>query len=274
MQGTGHNFGIVTFITSKIYDVQHRDWAYEMFLFKSDKVEGLYESINKHLLYNGSPPVDIINYGFFLNNPDIDSKPITFFYILQEGVKTVDSTYTKPFHDVGPIVTDTGSGTYTDLPRWTGLDNEAASCQHTGLANTRFPIDIESYDVPAMRKFYDLFASATQETPALNASFLLVKGYSLAGVKAVPSAATAFAFAFRSDNLLVAPKATDLGNELRRILYEASGRSELHTYIDYAFGDETPKNWYGHEEWCQDRLLALKNKYDPERKFSFYAPIV
>ncbi|KAI1485795.1 FAD binding domain protein [Biscogniauxia mediterranea] len=284
MQGAGHNFGIVTSVTSKIYDIEHHDWAYESFVFTSDKVEGLYENINAYLLNNGSPPVDIINYGFFLNNPAIDSKPVTYFYILQEGATAVDPTYTKPFHDLGPAEAGAGSGSYLDLPGWTGLNNEAAPCQHTGLANTRFPLDIQVYDVPAMRQVYDEFAAATQATPALNGSFFLIEGYSLQGVQAVASESTAFPS--RGDPLLVAPviswapagpelarQAADLGTRLRRILHEASGRAEMHTYVNYAFGDEAPENWYGYEPWRQERLRQLKDKYDPERKFSFYAPI-
>ncbi|KAI5924944.1 FAD binding domain protein [Camillea tinctor] len=284
MQGAGHNFGIVTSVTSKIYDIQYENWAYEMFVFTGDKVEGLYENINNYLLKNGSQPVEVINYGFFLNVPAIDPKPVTYFYILQEGATAVDSIYTQPFHDLGAVQSDAGTGSYLDLPAWTGLNNEAAPCQHTGLANTRFPLDIQVYDVPAMRQVYDLFTSAMEETPALNGSFFLIEGYSLQGVQAVASDSTAFPF--RGDSLLVAPviswepagpelaqQAADLGNELRRILHEATGRAEMHTYVNYAFGDETTKNWYGYEDWRQERLLELKNKYDPERKFSFYAPI-
>ncbi|KAK9413949.1 putative FAD-binding PCMH-type domain-containing protein [Seiridium unicorne] len=219
MQGAGHNFGIVTDVTMKIYDVQNRDWTYNLFVFTSDK-------------------------------------PVTFFYILQEGVTTVDPAYTKPFQDLGPVSTTTGSGVYPDIPSWVGWDNAAASCQHTGLANMRFPVDLESYNVQAMRKIYDLFESATRETPALNGSFFLVEGYPLQGVRAAPSGLSAFPF--RADNLLVAPviswvpsgsdiaqKAVDLGKDLRQILLNGSGRTELHSYVNYAFGDETPKGWYG-----------------------------
>ncbi|KAK6062808.1 hypothetical protein SCUP515_13000 [Seiridium cupressi] len=192
MQGAGHNFGIVTDVTMKIYDVRNRDWAYNLFVFTSDKVEALYGNVNQYLLRNGSPPVDITNYGFFLNSPDIDSKAV----------------------------------------------------------------DLESYNVQAMRKMYDLFESATRETPALNGSFFLVEGYPLQGVRAAPSGLSAFPF--RADNLLVAPviswvpsgsdiaqKAVDLGKDLRQILLNGSGRTELHSYVNYALGDETPKGWYG-----------------------------
>ncbi|KAI1359867.1 putative FAD-dependent oxygenase [Xylaria arbuscula] len=284
IQGAGHNFGIVTSVTVKTYDIQHPDWAYEMFTFTSDKVEGLYKNLNVHLLNNGSPPVDVINYGFFMNVPEMDPNPVTFFYILQEGVKSVDSAYTKVFHDLGPSSTGSGSGTYLDVPCWVGWDDDAAPCQHRGLANIRFPVDIQSYNIQSMRKVYDTFADVTQKTPELNGSFFLFEGYSLKGVKDVPRDSTAFAF--RDDNILVAPviswlpssdaiaqKATDFGKSLRQILHEGTGQEELHSYVNYAFGDETPQNWYGYEPQRQQRLLGLKQKYDPDQKFRYYAPI-
>ncbi len=40
-----------------------------------------------------------------------------------------------------------------------------------------------------------------------------------------------------------------------------------------AYGDEGTKSWFGYENWRQDRLKALKKKYDPKGRFSFYAPI-
>lgn len=285
MRGAGHNFGIVTSVTSKIYDIEHPDWAYQSFTFTGDKVEDLYRAINDYQLKNGTQPVDVVNYGFFFNSPDIDpTAPLIAFYILQEGVTAVDPIYTTPFADLGPIAMDANGGKYTDLAAWTGNSNESPPCQKVGLVNTRFPIDLKIYNTEAMRKVYDLFASTTQEIPALNGSLFLYEGYSLQGVQAIPSESTAYPY--RDDTLLLAPliiyppggpelekTAATLGEDLRQILHEGSGQSELHTYVNYAFGDESTRNMYGYEQWRQDRLLSLKNKYDPERKFSFYAPI-
>ena len=206
------------------------------------------------------------------------------FFILQEGVSVVDKRYTDPFTALGPAVTDSGTGDYTKLAAWTSNGEKDPPCQKAGFVNTRFPIDLEVYDVPAQRKVYNDFAAGLKATPALNNSLFLFEGYSLQGVKAVPADSTAFPF--RQNNLLVAPliiyspagkdldkKAEKLGESLRQTLFKASGKKELQTYVNYAFGNENTKNWYGYEKWRQDRLLALKNKYDPDRKFSFYAPI-
>ncbi|KAK9425003.1 hypothetical protein SUNI508_13254 [Seiridium unicorne] len=163
------------------------------------------------------------------------------------------------------------------------MDNLAAPCQHSGLANWRSPIDQQQYDPQAMRKEYDSFGSAMKETPALNGSFFLSEGYSLAGVKAVPSEMTAYAN--RDGKFLASPvmrssppdteaaqAAAKLRNELRSIFYEASGQTKLHAYVNYAFGNESKQNWYGYEQWRQDKLLAMKKKHDHQRKFSLYAP--
>ncbi|KAK7750325.1 hypothetical protein SLS62_007733 [Diatrype stigma] len=277
MRGAGHNFGIVTSATSKIYDIQHRNWAYETFIYTGDSIESLYTTIVEQFPGNDSQSIEILNLSVFFNNPDIDPT--------REGVDVVDSKYSTSFRDLGPIFTSSTRGSYTDIPTWIGQNNESPSCQKAALANVRFPIDLEFYNVTAQRKAYELFASRTQEIPALNNSMFLFEGYSIQGVKAIPSESSAYPF--RMDNLLVSPlltylptgaeldaAAANFGEDLRQILYEGSQKKELHTYVNYAFGDEAKESWYGYEDWRQDRLSALKRKYDPEGKFSFYAPIL
>ena len=286
MQGAGHNFGIVTSLVSKVYDIEYPEWSYQSFTFTGEKIDDLFRVINDNLLMNGTQPVELITNGAFFNDPTIDpNAPVTTFFIFQEGAASgVDPLYTTPLFEVGPVASANGTGTYVDLSAWAGVSNEDPTCSRGGLNKIRFPIDLETYNVEAMRQMYDLFASNTQDTPAFNGSVILYEGYSVQGVQAVPSDSTAFPF--RGDNLLLAPminyapggpeldeQAAQLGTDLRQILYEGSGRSEMHTYVNYAFGDETLQNLYGYEQWRQDRLLSLKNKYDPDRKFSFYSPI-
>ncbi|CAI7618286.1 unnamed protein product [Penicillium discolor] len=282
MKGAGHNFGIVTSLTSKIYDIQHRDWAIETISFSGDKVEAVYEAANEYLLKNGTQPADLINWSYWMNNPDVDAtNPVIVFYIIQEGVKAVDSIYTKPFHDLGPLSVVPQAGTYTDLAAWTGIALDSPPCQNSGYANPRFPIYLQSYDIAAQKKAWDIYAPAIKGSSAYNNSILMFEGYSFGGVHAIPSSSSSFAF--RSENLLAAPlinyppgdatvaaKAVDLGNQLRNILFEASGFEDIRAYVNYAYGDETTKQLYGDSE---QRLLALKKKYDPAGKFSFYAPI-
>ncbi|KAA8641456.1 hypothetical protein EYZ11_002260 [Aspergillus tanneri] len=285
INGAGHNFGIVTSVTTKIYDIEHRDWAIETLTFAGDKVEAVYQAANDHLLKNGTQPEGLINWSYWMNNPDADpNNPVIVFYIIQEGVKTVDTAYTKPFHDLGPLSIDPQSGSYTDLAEWTGIATTSPPCQKAGLVNPRFPNYLEAYNPAAQKKAYSVFADATRGDSVFSRSLFMFEGYSMEGVKAIDSKSAAFAF--RSENILSAPlitykpagpeldqKAAQLGNQLRQILLEASGRPEVRAYVNYAYGDETPREWYGSEQWRQDRLQALKKKYDPRGKFSFFAPV-
>lgn len=72
LKGAGHNFGIVTSVTSKIYDIEHKNWAFEIMTFKGDKVEELYKLTNEHILKNGTQPTDVINWSYWFNIPDVD----------------------------------------------------------------------------------------------------------------------------------------------------------------------------------------------------------
>ncbi|KAJ0120562.1 hypothetical protein J7T55_015291 [Diaporthe amygdali] len=284
MQGAGHNFGIVTSVTVKIYDIDYPTWAYKSYIFTGDKFSDVYNNVNEYISKNGTQPVDIANYAFLYNDPTTSDKPLLMFYILQEGVTTVSSEYTAPFDVLGPTTTDAASGSYTEIPIWTAMSLDDIVCQDAGTAGLRFPIDLLVYNVTALQNAYDLFAAATQETPALNGSIFLFEGYSLQGVQSVPHESTAVSY--RGDRLLVAPvlvfepdggaldaKAISVGEDIRNAIREGTGRDEFHAYVNYAFGTETNQEMYGYEQWRQDKLSALKEKYDPNRRFNFYAPI-
>lgn len=73
VKGAGHNFGIVTSVTTKIYDIPNNDlWSYSRFVYTHDKIEAVYEAINTHLLKNGTQPVKLSHYSFFINIPALD----------------------------------------------------------------------------------------------------------------------------------------------------------------------------------------------------------
>ncbi|PWI72468.1 FAD binding domain protein [Purpureocillium lilacinum] len=304
MQGAGHNFGIVTSVTSKIYDIEHRDWAATSFIFDGSKVEQLYDAINEHLLKNGTRPVDVLDFSVFINNPEVDpdkvrtygvcvvrmcrankSQPMVLFFVMQEGASEVDPSYTAPFTALKPLISGTNQGTYLDIPSWIGISTDGPTCQKSEQVKMHFPLDLQVYSPAGQRQVYDLFASATRKTPALNASSLLFEGYSVQGVRAVSSESTAYPF--RANNLIVSPEikyapagpemdreAIQLGTRLREILHQASGRKEMDTYVNYAAGVETVQQMYGHEPWRLKKLRDLKRKYDPHGRFNFYAPIV
>ncbi|RKK85675.1 hypothetical protein BFJ68_g17221 [Fusarium oxysporum] len=262
MKGAGHNFGIVTSVTAKIYDIEHRDWAIETLVFSGDQVGEVYQAANEHLLRK--QPVGVINWSYWLNNPDADPN--------------------NPFRDIGPLSIEPVAGDYKDLAGWTGISLSSPPCQKDGHVNPRFPLYLQSYNVPAMEKAYKFFASEIGGDSPFNGSLFMFESYSTQGVRDIDSKSTAFAF--RDANLLIAPlitykpagpnidkRAADLGIGLRNILHKASSKEEMGVYVNYAFGDENAKQLYGNEAWRQQKLRGLKKKYDPKGKFSFFGPV-
>ena len=283
LKGAGHNFGVVTSATIKIFPRVHTTWAIETLMFTGDKVAAVYQAANNYLLRNGTQPVDVINWSYWFNIPGFDG-PVVAFYIIQEGVSTVNPAYTQPFRDLGPFSIEPATGTYRDVSAWVGINLDAPPCQKAGLSNPRFPVYLERYNATAQAEVYALFKAITAGTSPFANSLFMFEGYSMQGVKGV--ADTSAAYAYRGDNLLTAPllqytpagaardaQAKEYGNQLRQVLHRGSGRSQVHAYVNYAYGDEGAKAWYGADAWRQDKLKALKKKYDPSGRFSFYAPV-
>lgn len=77
VKGAGHNFGIVISVTSKVHDIEHKDWAIEILTFSGSKVESLYESVNNYLLKNGTQPTDVINWSYWVNKPEADASNVS-----------------------------------------------------------------------------------------------------------------------------------------------------------------------------------------------------
>lgn len=146
------------------------------------------------------------------------------------------------------------------------------------------------------------FGEIIREYPVYNRSFVLMEAYSVKAVQDVPARSTAFPH--REDQLLlwvllpspmvghllmlgwrgvafwydtdpaIDERSLALGTELRDILQNGSGSSELRAYVNYASGLEGPKSWYGYEDWRQEKLVKLKKEWDPKGRFSFYNPIL
>jgi FAD/FMN-containing dehydrogenase len=78
LKGAGHNFGIVTSVTSKIYDIQAPNYALETLIFSGDQVEAVYEVANEQWLTNGKTmPLDLINWSYWFFDPALDPDKVS-----------------------------------------------------------------------------------------------------------------------------------------------------------------------------------------------------
>lgn len=78
MKGAGHNFGIVTSVTSKIFDIQNRNYAVSTIFFSGDKVKKVYQTANEQWLTNGTAiPEDLNNWSYWFYDPTIDASGVS-----------------------------------------------------------------------------------------------------------------------------------------------------------------------------------------------------
>jgi FAD/FMN-containing dehydrogenase len=77
LKGAGHNFGVVTSVTSKIYDIQYPNYALETLIFSGDQVEAVYQTANEQWLTGGTAqPVGLINWSYWYFDPAIDAEKV------------------------------------------------------------------------------------------------------------------------------------------------------------------------------------------------------
>jgi FAD/FMN-containing dehydrogenase len=78
LKGAGHNFGIVTSMTAKIYDIQQPNYAMETLIFSGDQVEAVYEVANEQWLTNGKTmPLDLVNWSYWYFDPVTDPEKVS-----------------------------------------------------------------------------------------------------------------------------------------------------------------------------------------------------
>lgn len=174
---------------------------------------------------------------------------------------------------------------YPDHPAAVLSSQKDLVCQKLGDSSSalRFPIDLKSYNISAMRSMYEIFDNGITNEPQLSTSLMMIEGYSVQGVQAIPEDSTAVSF--RAERLLLSPtiffsdtggatlQSTSLlwGENIRKLLRE--GGEEMLSYVNYAHGDEGPGAWYGHEHWRIEKFKTLKKAWDPENRFGGNAPI-
>lgn len=212
------------------------------------------------------------------------TQPIILFFLLYQG-PAVPSQYSSSLNALSPLSHMKGITPFIDLPAVLGFSADGTACL-PGKTWLRFPASTTTYNISALRKAYDIFASFPDNLA--KHSSVITEAYSTQGVQAVAAESTAVPD--RGNHLLLAAfvvyepragkecevdeEAVRLGKEIRKVLAEGAGEKEgLDAYVNYAFGDEGTEAWYGRENWRLEKLRKLKRAWDPEGRFGWYCPI-
>lgn len=283
LRGAGHNFGIVTSVSYRIYDrtPEIDSFATALFTFRHDKLEQVFTIANQWLAEK-IRPVELMYIGLITFDPTIDSQqPIVQFQLhWNGGAGAIPRRYTEPFTALKPIRVEYSHPSLLEINALTGASLSGPTCAN-GHGRQQFPTDLSIWDLSNLRAVLSIFS--TFPPSFRNNSLMLLEGYATNRVLEIPAQTTAYAL--RSKELLAAPVITypagnetaelevyELGNQIRKAMLRDTGK--LHAYVNYASGDESQEALYGYEEWRLRRLRRLKREYDPEGRFSFFEPIL
>ncbi|PHH80589.1 hypothetical protein CDD80_848 [Ophiocordyceps camponoti-rufipedis] len=284
MRGAGHNFGIVTSAELKIYPRKiHVDtWHYHNYVWTQDKLEAVFEALNKFQGKGEIPPLMGANFGQFSVEPSTNqTKAVISWTFAYEGPAQEAEALLKPFNDIKAILSTSGDVPYPQLMALQGTGINSPSCASNpyigGTAN------LQVYNVTAERQIMDVLNERISQHPQLAAGARVFhEGYASKRTQEIDPRSTAYAH--RDDYLVVffaavaspglEKVARKLTQDVRRFWYGGQPGRLPTAYVNHAAGGETVESLYGYEPWRLERLRHLKAKYDPKNSFRFYNPIV
>jgi hypothetical protein len=295
MRGAGHNFGVVTSMQYRVYDVPEgkQTWSWEAFTLPvtPENIRRVYDIAADTL---DTQPPGMMQYGAVLVNPAVSKAPVLIHNVVFNGPLSGIKEWSRRYHELDGVDVVREEGTYLDISRWIQIDAESLVCNlqdyMPGAGVMRFPVDVPAYNITALQLTVKRFVEMLAAGPEWTGSFFMIEQFSSHAVREKNNGESAYAG--REDKLLIAPafffpsvdvetgvknkeleeKATAYGEELRGYLVDGTrSTGGGHAYVNYAYGGESLEEIYGKDGL--ERLLGLKRKYDPHNRFRYYAPL-
>ncbi|KAI0013975.1 hypothetical protein F4779DRAFT_625066 [Xylariaceae sp. FL0662B] len=263
MRGAGHNFGIVTSFEAKIYP-DNKTYYYRTYEFSGDKLEPLYEELNK-FHNNGTLSTKWFGtWGVYTVDTTVNETEATIVQVfVYAGPQAEAEPLFAPFDVLEPL---------KSIMLWGGgVDSPLCTPNRTHVVGTA---GLQVYNVTTGRQIYDLYNSKIAEHPELGSTRVLHEGYAVKGVRDISSKDSAYPL--RDDYLLMyfdaAPEPDSGLEDFAKkwahetvALWNAGQPERLPTACtNYAAGDEG----------LEAILRGLKAQYDPDNKFAYYNPII
>ncbi|KAF1964579.1 FAD-binding domain-containing protein [Bimuria novae-zelandiae CBS 107.79] len=238
MRGTGHNFGVVTSMQYRIYNIPlgKEVWSWEAFTLPATSG-------------------NVRKCGLVLMNHAVSEAPLIMHNIAFNGPLAEARQYTQAYHDLEGVVAASAEGTYLDVPRWMQIDDAGFVCRirdfMPGVGVMRFPADVQAYNLTALVAAVERFVEITMAGPEFAGSFMMLEQYASHAVMEADSSKSVFAN--KRDKLLLAPalayrsvneetgernealdeKVRRYGEEMRQLLVDgAEGMGGSHSYVN------------------------------------------
>ncbi|PYI35729.1 FAD-binding domain-containing protein [Aspergillus indologenus CBS 114.80] len=287
LRGAGWNFGVVVEATYTVHEATNAGQVLEGdMLFAASANASVWETLRA---FDGEGLSDVLALTVVLGwNARLDMATLLVNFIYY-GPPEAAEPYLQRFRALGPLRERvTPALPWNQLYTKLFFSEDPSPCEHdlrliyggAGLRRTHVPTFVE---------YTDRFAAFAREYRGRIAASVV---FSRFPTQAVTRAAGAedMAYAGRAIETHVLFKATFVDADAaveagvnawvvesrewfaRTSGFESpDGRGQLVLYNNYAHGDEGPEVWYGKRNLV--RLAALKRKWDPFEKFSFYHPV-
>jgi hypothetical protein len=208
LQGAGHNFGIVTSMKYKIYDVDFANgknvWSYEVFTYPATKenIRAVYTHARRLM---ATQPEGLFLYGLVLTNPLVSDEPVIMKHVIWNGPLSEIRQFTQGFHDLNPLDVGAEEGELPDVSRYLQVDKDSVVCHARefvpGPGIPRFPTDMKEYNIDAVVDAVEKFRELTVSVKELAGSFFMLEQYSTQGLR--KRSADSSAVIAREDRLLL-----------------------------------------------------------------------
>ncbi|KAI0197904.1 hypothetical protein F4808DRAFT_473476 [Astrocystis sublimbata] len=285
MRGAGHNFGVVTSAVLNIYPADTSTWHYHNYVWSSDKLETVFETLNKIQNHGQAPPKLGVSYGMIhLNSSISTTKPVLFWTFGYSGPADEAEAVLAPFNAIQAITQEMGDVPYPDIvgPQLTSQDTD---CGDGAYAVTTTMT--KTWNVTAERRNFELYRQNIALYPDLApTSLLFYEGYAVKAVQAVPSASTAYPHRDQNHLCLFQVTVTEDSNSKASAQAWAKDHWDIWAaghpgsapavYVNYAVGLEyqSLEDIYGSEPWRLQKLRKVKAEYDPGNSFRYYNSFV
>lgn len=276
LKGAGHNFGIVVEATLRIYPASNASMHYNVVTFYEEwQLETIMGTMNNITL-----PDRASAYVMFFSEPSVQRQYIgidfTYAGRLEDGEALLQSIFdVKLPQRSNRIVRQVAWGDLNSL----GMLGIAQQWCIRGIRKNSHSTGMLFYNNQDVRTVWNGYKQLLQQNPSAHQSMFIWETYPMQGMRNRDPNSTAYAnrdvnhivVAFLIyDNPALDGVMTAYGNNaFKNILNSRSGfGNQPRVYVNYGQGNERPAEYYGWDNWRQQKLANLKNQYDPNGRLN------
>ncbi|KAG0646385.1 FAD-linked oxidoreductase [Hyphodiscus hymeniophilus] len=283
LRGAGMNFGIIVSATYETYPATNGGkFTNADFIFRASSNASHWAILQS---FNRNMPAALsftMNIGF---NATFN-EPLILMNAIYAGPQAEAEKILAPFINNNPIQSNISMIPYTSVnsaPLFGKGDSPI--CQGTGADNlplNNYALGLKQIDSDTFTNWFADVADFYHANPGLQTISLTIQRLATQAVLAVPDISTAYGHreiiahlifinGYNVANATLTATLTTYMKQTIDAFQATSGFAEKSMYVNYAHGDEGAAAWYSSRKL--PFLMALKEKWDPQRLFSWTNPI-